>query len=106
MVTSAPADVVVAEGAAARFDCGFTASVPVAINWQRSGVILTPSSKYTFLLNNSLVISPTEPGDDVTYSCLLSNQVTGESIEQSATLQFAGDSMQHLSIAALVLTNK
>ncbi len=91
VVTSAPADTVVAEGAAARFDCGFTASVPVAITWQRSGIILTPSSKYTFLLNNSLVISPTELGDDVTYSCILRNQVTGENIEQSASLLFAGN---------------
>lgn len=91
MVTSPPADVVVAEGAPARFDCGFTASIPVAISWRRGGVVLTPSSKYTFLLNNSLIISPTEMGDEAIYTCVLSNQVTGVSIERSASLQFAGE---------------
>ena len=74
--TSPPVDVVVVEGAAARFDCGFVASVPVSINWLRDGTILTPSSKYTFLLNNSLVIDPTETGDELMYTCAVTNQLT------------------------------
>ncbi len=90
MFTRIPVNTVVAEGAAARFDCGFSASVPVAISWRRDGIVLTPSSKYTFLLNNSLVIDPTEMGDDVSYSCVIINQLTGESVQRSATLSFAG----------------
>ena len=89
--TSPPVDVVVVEGAAAHFDCGFTASVPVSISWLRDGAVLTPSSKYTILLNNSLVINPTETGDDVMYTCAVTNQLTGQVVEQDASLRFAGE---------------
>ena len=87
--TSPPTDLVIPEGMAARFDCGFTATVPVSISWFKDGTILTPSSKYMFLLNNSLVINSTEPGDDVTYTCAVTNQINLQVQQQSATLDFA-----------------
>ena len=87
--TTSPSDIVVARGDSVLFDCVFTSSVTVSVNWQNGGRVLSPSSKYMYLANNSLVITTTEDGDDGEYSCVVTNQLTQQTSSQSATLTFA-----------------
>lgn len=102
-----PSDTIVAEGSPALFNCTFTTPPnPVSVNWQSNGQVLAPSSKYSYLPNNSLLINPTEAGDDGTYSCVVTDQVTTETSSQSATLMFAGECsvMGHAFLGATIIT--
>jgi len=87
---SPPSDLVVVQGDSARFDCGFSASVPVSISWQQDGNLILPSNKFNFLANGSLVINSTASGDAVEYTCVLTNQLTGQPVQASGSLRFAG----------------
>lgn len=102
--TTPPSDVVVARGDSVRFDCVFTSSAPVSINWQNGGRVLLPSSKYTYLSNNSLVIMTTEAGDDGEYTCVVTNQLTQQTSSQSATMTFACEyKTRIIALASLVI---
>ena len=91
--TIPPSNIIVARGNRAIFNCSFTSSGSVSINWQRNGSILSPSlSKYTYLVNNSLLIDPTESGDEGLYACVVTDQNTGESSTLTSSLTFACES--------------
>ncbi len=87
--TAPPSDLVIVEGVAARFDCGFTSTNPVSIVWRKAGSQILPSDKFQYLENNSLVIAPTESGDEGVYTCVVQDQMSGNTQERSASLSFA-----------------
>lgn len=87
--TSPPSDVVVAQGSPARFDCVFTTSTTVSVSWEKDGFLIIPTGRFSYLVNNSLLISSTEAGDNGTYSCVVSDQTSQQRSERSATLSFA-----------------
>jgi len=87
--TTPPANVSVVVGSPARFDCAFTSSNPVSIIWRKDGSVVTPSTRFSYLINNSLLINSTESGDNGTYVCVVTDQTTGAVVERSGSLTFA-----------------
>ena len=100
-----PSDTVVAQGSPVRFDCDFTASNPVSIGWVKDGNTVTPSSRLMYLTNSSLLVSPTQSGDDGTYTCVITDQITMQSAQRSATLTFACEYILHISSIQNSTTN-
>lgn len=104
--TPSPSDVIVSRGNPVTFDCIFTSSGPVSVNWQRNGSVLPPAPpKYTYLINNSLVISPTETGDEGTYSCVVTDQATMETVSHNTSLTFACEFARRSILQNLILHN-
>ena len=89
MFTNPPSDLIVAQGSPARFDCVFTASISVSISWEKDGATVTPVGRFSYLVNNSLLISSTQAGDNGTYTCVVSGQSNQQRVERSASLAFA-----------------
>ena len=87
--TTPPSDVVVALGSSARFDCVFTTASSVSVSWEKDGVFITPVERFSYLVNNSLLISSTAAGDNGTYTCIVTDQTTLQRVERSAILNFA-----------------
>ena len=87
--TNPPSDLVVAEGSPARFDCEFSTSTSVSISWEKDGATVTPVGRFSYLVNGSLSISPTQAGDNGTYSCVVADQSNQQREERSASLMFA-----------------
>ncbi len=86
---SPPQDTVVARGSPALFNCSITSSVSASIGWRKDVAVLIPTSRITFLPNNSLLIDPTEAGDEGVYSCVVTSTTSSLSSSQNASLTFA-----------------
>lgn len=84
-----PRDLIVAEGSPARFDCEFSTPTSVSISWEKGGATVTPVGRFSYLVNGSLLISPTQAGDNGTYSCVVADQSNQQREERSASLTFA-----------------
>ena len=87
--TNPPSDLIVAQGSPARFDCVFTTSTSVSISWEKDGATITPVGRFSYLVNNSLLISATQAGDNGTYTCVVADQSSQQRAERSASLTFA-----------------
>ena len=86
-----PEDVLAAVGASVRFDCTFTTSSPSAsLSWLRDGAVLTSDSRHTYHSNGTLQISPVAAEDEGEYTCRVTDTVTQEVEERSASLTLAG----------------
>ena len=90
--TAPPSDTVAVEGGQALFDCAFTSFNPVSIIWRHNGSVATPSDKFTYLANNSLLIDPIQSGDQGEYTCVVTDLVSNAVEERSASLTFACES--------------
>ena len=84
-----PEDLLTATGATARFDCTFTTTSPASLSWLHDGGVVAADSRHAYLTNGSLQISPTAEGDEGEYTCRVTDTISGEEQERSASLTLA-----------------
>ena len=84
-----PQDAFTAVGSAALFNCSVTAPNQVSVAWVREGVMVIQGTRFAFLDNSSLRINPVEQSDEGEYRCRVTNSLTQEVEERSATLSVA-----------------
>lgn len=84
-----PEDILTTAGASARFDCSFTTTSPASLTWLHDGEAITPDDRHTYLSNSSLLIDPTAEGDEGEYKCRVTDTITDDVQEKTATLTLA-----------------
>lgn len=84
-----PEDILTTAGDSARFDCSFTTSSPASLSWLHDGETITPDARHTYLSNSSLLIDPTAEGDEGEYTCRVTDTLTDDVQERTATLTLA-----------------
>ena len=100
-----PQDLLTAVGASARFDCTFSTTSPASLSWLLDGETLGSDPRYTFHSNGSLEISAVETGDEGEYMCVVTDTVTMETEERSASLTLASENYFLSSFKLLTHTN-
>ena len=78
-----------ATGSSALFDCSFSTSSPASLSWLHEGEVVTPGSRFSYLDNSSLLIDPAADGDEGEYTCRVTDTITEDVQERSASLTLA-----------------
>ena len=84
-----PSDILTAPNSSALFNCSFSSSNPASLSWLKDEAALTPGNRFSYLANGSLLIQPTQEEDQGEYSCRVTDLITQDSGERSATLTLA-----------------
>ena len=84
-----PEDVLAAAGTSVRFDCTFTTTSPASLSWLHDGAVITLDTRYTYHSNGSLQISPGDEEAEGLYTCRVTDTITEDVHERTATLTLA-----------------
>lgn len=91
-----PEDVLAAAGTSVRFDCTFTTTSPASLSWLHDGAVISLDSRHTYYANGSLLISPVAEEDEGMYTCRVTDTISGDVKERTASLALASENSYNI----------